>query len=176
MPVVRTDFVQSELAETPEYLEVLRISDLLLDHLNQPIAQTLITAANIPGASSSHVQNSFLPFATELGFHSEKKGLFAGGLNPGLRPDYFLEVGSSGILLEVERGKTTINNMDMLDLWKCHVCRQAHYLFLMVPQNLVQNEAGKNSSKPYGTVVKHMSSFFDDGNYTNVRGLHVFGY
>ena len=51
-------------------------------------------------------------------------------------------VGSSGILLEVERGKTTINNMDFLDFWKCHLCEHAHYLFLLVPQELRQRLAG----------------------------------
>lgn len=123
MPIRREIFVQPDIAASSEYAEVARISDLLLSHLNLPEAQTRITAANVPGASSSRVQESFLPYATELGFHSEKKGLFADGQNPGLRPDYFLRVGESGIILEVERGKTTINNMDMLDLWKCHVVK-----------------------------------------------------
>ena len=53
-----------------------------------------------------------------------------------LRPDYYRPLETSGILLEVERGKTTTNNMDLLDFWKCHLCRHADYLFLMVPQAL----------------------------------------
>jgi hypothetical protein len=30
-------------------------------------------------------------------------------------------------------GKALANNMDLLDLWKCHICREAHHLFLVVP-------------------------------------------
>ena len=31
-------------------------------------------------------------------------------------------------MAEVERGKTTINNMDLLDSWKCHIYQDASYL------------------------------------------------
>ena len=77
--------------------------------------------------------------------------------------------------MEVERGKTTTDNMDFLDFWKCHLCIHAHYLFLMVPQALRHN-ATMTPKKEYQAVVKRMGSFFTPGNYTNVRGLHVFGY
>ena len=77
--------------------------------------------------------------------------------------------------MEVERGKTTINNMDLLDFWKCHLCDHAHYLFLMVPKELRQNEL-MSPRREYVTVVKRLSAFFRPGNYTNVRGLFVFGY
>lgn len=92
-----------------------------------------------------------------------------------LRPDYFRAVGDTGILLEVERGKTTINNMDLLDFWKCHLCEHANYLFLVVPMELRQNPA-MPPRREYATVVKRLSSFFVPRNYTNVRGLFVFGY
>jgi len=77
--------------------------------------------------------------------------------------------------MEVERGKTTINNMDLLDFWKCHLCQHADYLFLMVPQELRQNTT-MTPRREYNSVVKRMSSFFMRRNYTNVRGLHIFGY
>ena len=32
--------------------------------------------------------------------------------------------------MEVERGKTTTNNMDLLDIYKCHICEEANHLFL----------------------------------------------
>lgn len=175
MSVERTEYVQTGQASTPMYAEVRRLSDLLLAHLNEPDAQERIATANVAKASSSKVQDTFLPYATELGFRSEAKGLFSSGLNPGLRPDYYYPIGESGILLEVERGKTTINNMDLLDLWKCHVCEHADYLFLLVPQVLVQSEI-RPPTRPYQAVVKRMASFFEAANYTNVRALHIFGY
>ena len=85
------------------------------------------------------MQEAVLEAATPLGFVSEAKGLFGELPTSALRPDYYLPIGESGILLEVERGKTTINNMDLLDFWKCHLCEHANYLFLMVPQELRQN-------------------------------------
>ena len=73
-----------------------------------------------------------------LGFRDERRGLFS-AYESALRPDYFREVGGTGVILEVERGKTTINNMDLLDFWKCHICEHADYLFSMVPLELRQN-------------------------------------
>jgi hypothetical protein len=85
------------------------------------------------------VQEVLLEKAAELGFTSEKQGLFEEYATSGLRPDYYKPFGDrSGILLEVERGKTTINNMDLLDLWKCHICPEADVLFLFVPIELRQ--------------------------------------
>jgi hypothetical protein len=86
-----------------------------------------------------------------------------------------MKVGDSGIILEVERGKTTINNMDFLDFWKCHLCKSANYLFLLVPKTLVQNSQMKPRNE-FATVVNHLSPFFEPDNYTNVRGLSIFGY
>ena len=65
--------------------------------------------------------------------------------------------------------------MDLLDFWKCHLCEYANYLFLMVPQELRQN-ATMSPRREYNAVVKRMASFFVPRNYTNVRGLCVFGY
>jgi hypothetical protein len=168
-------FVQHDYAETPEYKTVSEVSDRLLDHLNEPEAQGLLAAANAPGQSSALVQASFEVFAAELGFTSEAKGFFGNYDNKAVRPDYFLPLDESGILMEVERGKSTINNMDFLDFWKCHLCEHADYLFLMVPQELRQNLT-MSPRREYNTVVKRMGSFFMPRNYTNVRGLHVFGY
>lgn len=175
MPTLRTTYVQHTFKETPEYHEVCTISDRLLEHLNESEAQELLAVANAPGLSSAEVQASFGRFAGQLGFTSEARGLFAAYENRAVRPDYYLALGGTGILMEVERGKTTINNMDFLDFWKCHLCEHANYLFLMVPQQLRQNPT-MSPRREYNTVVKRMASFFTQRNYTNVRGLHVFGY
>ena len=93
----------------------------------------------------------------------------------GLRPDYYLKVENSGILLEVERGKTIMNNMDLLDLWKCHICKEADYLFLLVPSKLSHNSES-NTYNTFKKVVDRVSPFFQENNYTNVKALFVFGY
>ena len=49
------------------------------------------------------------------------------------------------------------------------------YLFLMVPQELKQRTNGA-ISKPFNVTRSHLSAFFEEGNYTNVRGLVLFGY
>lgn len=175
MEVARITLVQPDFATSEEYAEVHHVSDLLLAHLNTPDALRLIHEANMPKMSSAFVQATFEPFARGLGFDSEVKGLFAEYENKALRPDYFRPTTTNGILLEVERGKTTTNNMDLLDLWKCHVCRHADYLFLLVPQALRHNPT-MTPKKEFASVCKRMRSFFMEGTYTNVRGLHIFGY
>ena len=172
---LRAEFVQDSIRTSAEYRSVLAISNQLLDHLNLPVARARLTEANLPGHSSALVQATFEAFSGGLGFVSEAKGLFAEYATSALRPDYYLNMGATGILLEVERGKTTTNNMDLLDLWKCHICNHADYLFLLVPQALFHNEA-MTPKKEYNSVVNRLGSFFVPGNETNVRGLHVFGY
>lgn len=174
MATERTVFVQDEYADGDQHQAVLAISDRLLEHLNTPAALELMLLANLPGMSSAEVQITFLPFAAELGFTSEAKGLFLEYDNK-LRPDYFRRVEDTGILLEVERGKTTTNNMDLLDFWKCHLCRHADYLFLMVPQALKHNDTMR-PKREYNSVVKRLDTFFRPGNATNVRAVHIFGY
>lgn len=174
MPTLRTIYAQDTCADGDEHRAVLKISDQLLDHLNTDVALELMRRANMPGISSADVQATFLPFALELGFTSEAKGLFAEYGNK-LRPDYYRPLDASGILLEVERGKTTTNNMDLLDFWKCHLCTHADYLFLMVPQALRHNPA-MTPKKEYNSVVKRLDTFFVRGNETNVRAVHIFGY
>lgn len=174
MPTLRTIYVQDAYADSKEHREVSEISDALLHHLNTDDALRLMQLANLPGTSSAEVQATFLPFAVDLGFTSEARGLFLEYENK-LRPDYYRAVGGNGILLEVERGKTTTNNMDLLDFWKCHLCRHANYLFLMVPQALKHNST-MTPKKEYNSVVRRLETFFVDGNHTNVRAVHIFGY
>lgn len=174
MGIERQDWVQARYADSEEWREVLAIADSLADHLSEPATTELLRAANQPGNSSSLVQAVFLQEATRLGFRDESKGLFI-SYDSALRPDYFREVGDTGIIMEVERGKTTINNMDILDLWKCHICEHAHYLFLMVPAELRQNPT-MSPRREFATVKRRLATFFVEGNYTNVRGLVLLGY
>lgn len=174
MPVELVKFVQEPYRSSAEWRKVEDVADALLNELNSDDISDRISQANLPGTSSAHVQAAFGVAASRLGFHSERTGLFAESI-PGLRPDYFLPVAETGILLEVERGKTTTNNMDLLDFWKCHICKVAAYLFLLVPQALQHNTA-MTPKKEFVAVRRRLAQFFEPGKYTNVRGLCVFGY
>lgn len=178
MPVDLTTWTLTSQRGTAELAEVTRVAEALLSHLQLPEVQAAIDSANQPGKSSSLVQNVFLTEAVRLGFRSEAKGLFVGYPTLALRPDYFLPLPhfNTGILLEVERGKTTINNMDFLDFWKCHICVEADHLFLLVPRRLQQNVKGLRITKPYAAVKNRLSTFFEQANYTNVRSCWLFGY
>lgn len=170
----RVDFVQDTYLGTAEHRRVMEVADRLLGHLRDELVAAAMLAANQPGRSSADIQNVFLEEARDLGFRDESKGLFREYASA-LRPDYFMPLGDTGIILEVERGKTTINNMDLLDFWKCHICATADYLFLLVPRELRQNDT-MSPRREFVTVSKRLATFFEPGNYTNVRGLCLFGY
>ena len=171
----RHDFVQNVYEHSTDWQEVRSVADQLFAYLSDPKVAKLLGEANQPGQPSSAVQAILLEKATKLEFRSEAKGLFTGYPTSGLRPDYFRPVGDTGIILEVERGKTTTNNMDLLDFWKCHICTEASYLFLLVPNELRHNP-DMNPKHEYKSVTKRLEAFFRPENYTNVRGLTVFGY
>ena len=176
MTVELTPFVQQGL-DGEEVATVTSLATRLLDHLNEPRARLQLTEANRPGGSSALVRAVFARQALELGFSSEKKGLFV-TYNSALRPDYYLPLPEfgTGVILEVERGKTTTNNMDLLDMWKCHLCVDAHHLFLMVPLALRHNEL-MTPKREYQSVVRRLGTFFEPpANYVNVRTCWVYGY
>ena len=87
-----------------------------------------------------------------------------------LRPDYYKKIKDDGILLEVERGKTIANNMDFYDLWKCHICKEANHLFLLIPQEV------SHTKNIYENSCRRIRSFFKEENYINIDSLFVFGY
>ena len=153
-----------------------RLANSIKQFAEVPDVQERLAAANQPGVSSAQVQAIFLSEAERLGFKDERDGLFANYKTSGLRPDYYrpLSVGR-GVIFEVERGKTLQNNMDLLDFWKCHLCPRANYLFLLVPQSLRQNKI-MSPRNEFATVDRRLSRFFKPHNYTNVRGLCLFGY
>lgn len=145
---------------SPEVHEVQRLADSLLEHSGQPDVRAALEQQVVVGSSSQVVQALVESALTDLGFTTEAKGLFADYAVPNLRPDYYRPLGgSTGIIFEVERGKTLINNMDLLDLWKCHLCRHAHHLWLMVPMQTLNLKGGVRE-RPFAAVVKRLSTFF----------------
>ena len=142
--------------------------------LDLPETQQEIRNRNVLGASSVRIQELVLTKAVELGFEDQEKGLFANYAVQALRPDYFCPIGDSGVLLEVERGKAIMNNMDLLDFWKCHICEYADYLFLVVPQ--ARPSANGVVQRHFQYVQKRLGVFFKPKNYVNVKAVHLFGY
>ncbi len=170
-------FIQTGFQQSKEWTEVEEIAEQLHEFLSLPVTIQKLNNTNLPGRKSNEIQEIVLGVATKLGFVDESKGLFSDYKNNRLRPDYYKKIGTTtGILMEVERGKTNQNNMDFLDFWKCHICKHAHYLFLIVPQELMQNSSNKVVGRPFNTVAGHMESLFDPENYTNVHGVVLFGY
>ena len=174
MPTELHLIARPDIESQPEYEEVEHLAQALLAHLNEPDVLTAVAAAHVVGAKSATIQAILLNKARELGFQDERKGLFAQYKSSGLRPDYYRKVGSTGILMEVERGKILANNMDLLDFWKCHVCQEARYLFLVLPQ-LRQTKAGKNE-KVVSRIRNRLSTFFRSGNAVNVDAVFLFAY
>jgi hypothetical protein len=119
-------------------------------------------------ASSSLIQALVAPVLIEGGYVTEihqKVG------SSGFRPDFLSDCGR--VMVEVERGKTLINNMDMYDMWKCHIHPTANHLILLVPIWYVRN-GGRSATYP--NVCRRLGQFFEEGNGTNVVSLNVIGY
>jgi len=179
----RTEYIQKQYQNSNEWKEVKHLSDEIFKFLKESKTIEKIKQVNKPGTSSGVIQSVFTPKLEELGFSSEKQNLFR-DYELFLRPDFYKKIGTNtGVIIEVERGKTNINNMDFLDFWKCHICSGVNYLFLFVPIVLLQNqkhiekwEKNKTGQRPYFTTNKHIEPFFQDENYTNVRGVVLFGY
>ena len=122
MPIGFALLKKRGIEASPTFVAVRDLAERLRNHLDEDQSQSLIRERHILGASSHVIQEIVLQNALELGFQSERKGLFANYEVSALRPDYYRALDKSGVLLEVERGKTITNNMDLLDLWKCHIC------------------------------------------------------
>ncbi|KAA6334383.1 hypothetical protein EZS27_017304 [termite gut metagenome] len=158
--------------DRPNFLKSEEIAREMANYLSTDIIREELEELNKPGGTSQEIQGIINPKAEELGFRSEKKGLFK---EFQLRPDYFLELGENkGIIMEVERGKTLANNMDLLDVWKCHICPCANFLFLIVPMIRPTKKGGR--TKAFDSVEKRISPFFEKENYINVDAVFLFGY
>jgi hypothetical protein len=157
-----------------EFTEASSIASQLREYLNSETVCAEINQCHKLYATSQQIQAIISNEVRRLGFQSEKQGLFRDYRVAALRPDFYRPVGKSGIILEVERGKTITNNMDLLDLWKCHVCPYADFLYLIVP--LERRSADLTSIKAYDSVLRRLSTFFEPRNYVNVEAAFVFGY
>jgi hypothetical protein len=167
-------FHKQPLKLNSEFIEASSIASQLKDYLNSEKVRTEISQHHKLNATSQEIQSILHKEVERLGFQSEKKGLFADYPVTALRPDFYRPVGKSGIILEVERGKTLPNNMDLLDLWKCHICTYADFLYLIVP---VERQRGSvKASKTFDKVVQRMSTFFEPRNYINIEAVFIFGY
>lgn len=168
-------FLRPGLVESQNLNEALVTSRQVSEILNDQKVKDAIAEVHKFGASSHTVQKSILGQMESLGFVSEKKGLFASYKVSGIRPDYFKSLAGGGILFEVERGKTIANNMDLLDVWKTHLCSEAKHLFLMVPNIRVTQKGG--SQKIFNTVENRIETFFlNESTPIDVNSVHLFGY
>ena len=174
MAVEMTVFAKATQPRPVQFEQADALARKLLAHLNSPEIVNAIADRHVLGASSHEIQSIIEPGAESLGFSSEKKGLFREYPTSALRPDFYLPLSDSGVILEVERGKTTTNNMDLLDLWKCHICRGADYLFLVVPH--VRPSASGSRLLLYRQVSNRLQTFFEPENYVNVDAAFIFGY
>jgi hypothetical protein len=171
-------FVRSELDddESAEVERVDALADELTAHLDARAEQ--IDLVHIHRAQSSAVQSIVAAMLREhLGFREEVVLTPQDGFVTHARPDFVYSLGPGrGIIAEVERGGTTLNNHDLKDLWKTHIAVDAQHLFLVVP-NANWNEAGTARERPYNRVLTRLGSFFGDRRREiDVVSLHVFGY
>jgi len=164
----------SQKVKEPEFFMAQAIAKEVYDYMCLPAITKQLSTTHQVNAKSHQIQDIILPKCIKLGMSSEKKGLFSSYSTAQLRPDYYIALNSSGLIMEVERGKTTTNNMDLLDIWKCHICDHADYLLLVVPIIRQTNSGGKTNI--YEHVVKRISSFFQMQNYVNVKGCFIIGY
>ena len=168
-------FLRSEFEKDKNCNSVLEVGRQVRVILNKPEVISKIATAHVFGATSHSVQATILDELSEIGFTSEKKGLFADFKVPGIRPDYFKPHEGGGFLFEVERGKTIANNMDLLDVWKTHICREARHLILLVPNIRVTGKGAKQNI--FSPVQNRISAFFHESvPAIDVDSIHLIGY
>ena len=168
-------FIRKGMEHSQGVVEASNLALSVSGILARENTKAAIKAAHHVGASSHVIQSVILKDMNDLGFTSEKKGLFADYKVTGIRPDYFKPQKDGGILFEVERGKTIANNMDLLDLWKTHICKEAQHLFLLVP--LIRVTEKGSEQKIFNSVVNRVSTFFhEDLSPIDVASVHIFGY
>lgn len=167
---LKLSFFLNPNTKLDEISDVIEIADKVAKHIDTKEVAELIFNNNKKNTDSKTIQDIFILFMKSLGFESEKNNLFK---NYKLRPDYYKRLGDNeGIILEVERGKTIRNNMDIYDIWKCHICKEANHLFLFVPQSI------SHQSNVYESTLNRIRSFFEpnEENFINIKSLTLFGY
>jgi hypothetical protein len=172
---------KSQHSYPAEFAEAVTLAERLEGCMAADKVRLAIAEVHKLGGSSHQVQAVLRSDLELLGFQNEKKGLFAEMAVAALRPDFYRAIGRSGIIAEVERGKTINNNMDLLDLWKCHICPIAHFLFLIVPEarpseggtvvkayDQAVRRQGRSSSLPTTSTWRRYSSSAIDRRVGNV--------
>ncbi|AXH96786.1 hypothetical protein DV701_12260 [Ornithinimicrobium avium] len=162
--------------ERAELERVDALAERLMDHLQAD--EGVIARLHIHGAQSKAIQGrvgSLLE--AELGFAPEVVLTPDEGLVTRARPDFYYPLSpTTGVIAEVERGGTTANNHDLKDLWKAHIAINANHLFLVVPNELF-NENGAVRERPFPKVVRRMGAFFTTPRTAvDVLSVHIFGY
>jgi hypothetical protein len=157
-----------------EFAAASEIAEQLARRMTLDKVRSAIFDVHKLGGRSQDIQEILRPDLEQLGFQSEKAGLFENMSVPALRPDFYRKLGGSGIIAEVERGKTITNNMDLLDLWKCHICPVAHFLFLVVPE--ARRSENGTTIKAFAQSARRLATFFEPQNYVNVEAVFLFGY
>jgi hypothetical protein len=87
--------------------QLQEIANKLQMTISQPDFQEKIDKSHKLYANSQAIQDILLPVLQDLGFKSEKRGLFSNYQVSSLRPDFYKKIGMTGIIVEVERGRTT---------------------------------------------------------------------
>jgi len=169
MGIKVSKFIKKKINKS-ELKEIFKISNIIEEYLNQREVNQRIQNCNVKGTGSQVIQKIIEEIAIPLGFKDVKQGLFKKYKDSGLRPDFYKKIRKNGILMELERGKTTTNNMDLLDIYKCHICEEANHLFLFVP---IEVSHPKNI---YKSVYKKVENFFYEENYLKIDSAIVLGY
>ena len=168
-------WVKKGIVNSRNLLEVDELASQVALVLQNVEIKEAIAAVHKIGASSVSIQSALLDQMELLGINREKKGLFADFDVAGIRPDYFKHLPDGGIIFEVERGKTLANNMDLLDVWKVHICKEAKHLFLLVPVIRI-TQKGKEQ-RVFNSVEKRIGAFFAPHvQPIDIASIHLFGY
>lgn len=122
------------------------------------------------GANSSQVEGLVSSSLVAQGFQRQVPARV--GLAE-FRADFGLISDNDGILVEIERGRTLDNNMDMIDFWKCHIHPTAHHLVLVVP---IWYRTNRGVTQSFSRVCKRLHPMSEQGFETNVWSLCIVGY
>lgn len=160
-------------ASTSGVLEADRVANQLVQRIEEVLGSDAYLASVSHGASSSVFQSLVEPVLTSNGFSSEISHTVA---DASFKPDFVMNTHKFSIMVEVERGKTLDNNMDMLDMWKCHIHPTTRHLILLVPIWYEKQGNSPSCTSTFSRVCRRMAPFFAPGNETNVHSLHVVGY
>ncbi len=160
-------------ADAVGVIETAKITEQLVDRIEEVFGSEGYLASVAHGASSSVFQALVEPILASNGFSSEIGHSVA---DASFKPDFVKNTEQYSIMVEVERGKTLDNNMDMLDMWKCHIHPSTRHLILMVPIWYEKQGNSPSCTSTFSRVCRRMAPFFAEGNETNVHSLHIIGY